>query len=143
DRIAGAVEQRIAGAVGDGAVGHQAEPSVTSQAYAARGRDGEPSGIDYCQIERIAGASDRAGSLLPPSCAVLGEGDVIAAWRRVGTVLPAEPVAELYPRGFVPGRVGIGDVAGNHVHRALLRDQSGCGDATGEVHLIHLLRSAR
>ena len=39
------------------------------------------------------------------------------AARRIGAVLAAEPVAELHALGLEAGRVGVGDVVRDHVHR--------------------------
>ena len=52
----------------------------------------------------------RAGALLAPGRAILRIGDRAVAPRRVGAVLPAEPVAELHALGLEAGRVGVGDV---------------------------------
>ena len=134
DRLPVAVEHRVAGAVRHRAVGQQAEPAVARQPRPARRVDGEIAVAGERQVERIAGMRERAGLLLAPGGAVLRIGDGAAARRRRRAALPAEPVAELHALGLVAGRVGVGDVVGDHVHRALLRDQAGGGDVAGDVH---------
>src|SRR5581483_4651690 len=81
-----------------------------------------------------AGMGDRPRRLLAPRRAVLGEGDGSAAGRRAAAGLLAQPVAELDAFDLVAGRVGIREVARDHVQHALLRDKAGCGDAVGQVH---------
>ena len=72
--------------------------------------------------------------MLAPGRTVLRIGDAVVARRRVGAALAAEPVAELHALSLETGRVGVGDVVGDHVHGALLCDQAGGGDVADDVH---------
>ena len=133
DALAVAVQHRIAGTVRQRAVGMQTEAAVAGQPRAARRLHGEVAVAAQGKVERVAGVRQRAGLLLAPGGAVLGVGDGAAAlWR--GALLRAEPVAELHALGLEARRVGVGDVVGDHVHGALLRDQAGGGDVGGDVH---------
>ena len=134
DRLAVAVEHRIARGIDDRAVGHQAEPAVARQAWPARCADGEVAVAGNGEVERIAGVRQRPRLLFAPGRAVLRVGDGAVALRRTGVLPSYQPVAELHALGLEARRAGIGDVVRGHVHRALLRDEAGGGDAAGDVH---------